>query len=192
MALINLSKATLISPVNGIITEINNKEGEVLGAGVVKETFSRVMSKDTIVESMIPESDIVKIKLGQHGAITFDALTQDESFDAEVIEIGPAATVIQDVVYYIIKLKLNSSDTRLKPGMSVNVDIQTAEKNDVIMVPMRAIKTEEKKKYVEVLQMGNVVTKKYVETGLEVDDGMVEIKSGLKEGERVITFVQEK
>lgn len=191
IALINLNKATLVSPVNGIITEVNNKPGEILGTGVIKETFSRVMSLDMIIQSQVPESDIVKIKLGQHAKVTFDALTPDDIFDAEIIEIDPASTNVQGVVYYKIKLKMNTVDVRVKPGMSLNVDISTAEKNDVVFVPSRAIKIEEgsSKKYVDVLESDGMTTKKvYVETGLEGDEGMVEIKSGLKGGEKVVTF----
>lgn len=188
-AVLNLAKATLVSPVNGIITEVNNKPGEILGTGVIKEAFSRVMSLDMIIQSKVPESDIVKLKLGQHSKITFDALTPDDVYDAQVIEIDPASTTIQDVVYYQIKLKLENVDVRIKPGMSANIDIKTNEKNDVLSVPQRAIKLEGNKKYVDVLQADNTTKKVYVETGLEGDEGMVEIKSGLKGGEKVVTFV---
>lgn len=192
LAVLNLSKAMLVSPVNGIITEVNNKPGEILGTGVIKETFSRVMSLDMVIESKVPESDIVKVKLGQHAKVTFDALTIDDVFDSEIIEIDPASTTIQDVVYYNIKLKLNTVDMRVKPGMSANIDISTAEKDDVIFIPQRAIKVEGAKKYVDVLQADNATKKTYVETGLQGDEGMVEIKSGLKEGDKVVTFVQTK
>lgn len=192
IALINLSKGTLFSPVNGIITEVNNKPGEILGTGVIKESFSRVMSLDMIIQSKVPESDVVKIKLGQHAKITFDALSDEDVFDGEIIEINPASTTIQDVVYYNIKLKLNSNDARMKPGMSVNIDIATAEKNDVVIIPMRAIKTENNKKYVEVLQADNTTKKVFIETGLQGDEGMIEVKSGLNGGEKVVTFVTTK
>lgn len=192
LALINLNKATLISPVNGIITEVNNKPGEVLGTGVIKEAFSRVMSLDMIIESKVPESDVVKVKLGQKAKVTLDALSENDIFEGEVIEIDPASTTIQDVVYYTIKLKLINTDSRIKPGMSANIDVATAEKNDVVMVPMRAIKTEDDKKYVEILLADNATKKVYVETGLQGDEGMIEIKSGLSGGEKVVTFVATK
>ena len=188
IAQLNLAKATLISPVNGIITEVNNKPGEILGTGVIKESFSRVMSLDMLIESKIPESDIVKVKLGQRAKVTFDALTADDVFDGEIIEIDPASTTIQDVVYYTIKLKLSTMDSRIKPGMSTNVDIDTARKDNVVIAPLRAIKAEDGKKYVDVLLANDTTKKVYVETGLEGDDGMVEIKSGLSGGEKVVTF----
>jgi len=193
MAMLNLNKATLISPVNGIITEVNNKPGEILGTGVIKEAFSRVMSLDLIIQSKVPESDIVKVKLGEHAKVTFDALTAEDIFDGEIIEINPASTNVQGVVYYNIKLKLNTVDIRVKPGMSSNIDIATAQKENVVSVPSRAIKIEGNKKYVEVLKVdGITIDKIFVETGLDGNDGMVEIKSGLKGGEKVITFVTTK
>lgn len=191
-ALLGLDKATLLSPVNGIITEVNNKEGEVLGTGVIKESFSRVMSLDMLIQSKVPESDIVKVKLGQKAQITFDALTLDDVFEGEIIEIDPASTLVQGVVYYNIKLKLANVDARIKPGMSANIDIATAQKKDVVMIPMRAVKLEGTRKYVEILGANNLTRKAYVETGLEGDEGMVEIKSGLKDGEKVVTFVANK
>lgn len=192
-AILNLGRATLISPVNGIITEVNNKAGEILGTGVIKENFSRVMSLDTIIESKVPEADIVKLKLGQHAKVTFDALTPDDVFDGEVIEIDPASTTIQDVVYYQIKLKLNTVDIRIKPGMSANIDIATAQKDGVLIIPMRAVKTDGKRKYADVLQTDNTTKQVNIETGLEGDEGMVEVKPGdLKEGDKVVTFVSTK
>ena len=191
IALENLGKATLKSSVNGTITRINNKVGEILGTGVIKESFTKVITNDFIIESNIPESDIVKITFGDKANVTFDALNPDDVFSGEVVQIDTDATVIQDVVYYRVKMRLNSLDQRLKPGMSANIDIMTAEKGDVVKVPLRAIKMEGDRKYVEILKEENEVEKIFVQTGLEGDEGMVEISSGLKGGEKVITFVQE-
>jgi multidrug efflux pump subunit AcrA (membrane-fusion protein) len=147
------------------------------------------MSLDLIIQSKVPESDIVKVKLGQHAKVSLDALTQEDIFDAEIIEIDPASTNVQGVVYYNIKLKLNTVDVRVKPGMSLNIDINTAEKNDVVSIPSRAIKIEGSKKFVDILNADKIsTTKVFVETGLEGDEGMVEVKTGLNGGEKVVTF----
>ncbi len=188
----NMSKATLKSSVNGTITKINNKVGEILGTGVIKESFTKVITNDFILESNIPESDIVKIVLGDKAKVTFDALNPDDIFSGEVVQIDTDATVIQDVVYYRIKLRLDNFDKRLKPGMNANIDIMTARKDDVMKIPSRAIKNENNKKYVEVLKDENQIEKIFVQTGLEGDEGMVEILAGLKGDEKVITFVQKK
>jgi HlyD family secretion protein len=190
IALNNLSKAVLKAPVSGTIVEVNNKVGEILGTGVIKESFARIIADDFIIESNIPESDIVKLKLGQKAKVTFDALPTGDEFEAELIEINPAETVIQDVVYYGIKLKLSTIDLRLKPGMSANVDVRTNEKGDVLMIPLRAIKIRNGEKFVDVLSDNNLVQEVKITTGLEGDGGMVEAKSGLKNGDKVVTFTK--
>ena len=191
IALNNLSKAVLKAPVTGTIVEVNNKVGEILGTGVIKESFARIIADDYIIESNIPESDIVKLKLGQKAKVTFDALPAGDEFDAELIEINPAETVIQDVVYYGIKLKLTAVDQRLKVGMSVNINVATNEKSEILMIPLRAIKINNGEKSVEILKADNTTEEVKITTGLEGDGGMVEVKSGVKEGDEVVTFTKD-
>lgn len=191
IAINTLLKTILRAPINGVITEVNNKVGEILGTGVIKESFARLVAMDLLIESNVPESDILKIKMGQKAEVTFDALTLDEKYGAEIVEINPASTVIQDVVYYGIKFRLTNVDQRLKPGMSANVDISTAEKENVLMIPLRAVQTEGNQKFVEILNSDGIsITKVQIETGLEGDEGMVEVTSGLQAGQKVVTFTK--
>ena len=124
--------------------------------------------------------------------MTLDALPADEKLSARVFEIEPASTVIQDVVYYKIKLKLDAQDERLKNGMSADIDIRSAEKENALVVPQRAIKIEGTEKFVEVLKdaKNNITERKKIITGLEGDEGSVEVKSGLEEGDEVVTFAK--
>ena len=125
--------------------------------------------------------------------MSFDPLYPEEIFDATVTSIDPASTVIQDVVYYRIKLQLDNLDPRLKAGMSANIDIKTMEKENVLMIPIRAVKGENGEKYVDILnESDNTTQKAKVVTGIDGDDGMLEIISGLKAGDKVVTFVSEK
>jgi len=79
-------------------------------------------------------------------------------------------------------------DQRLKPGMSANVDVRTNEKSDVLMIPLRAIKIRNGEKFVDVLKDNDLTQEVKITTGLEGDGGMVEAKSGLKDGNKVVTF----
>jgi macrolide-specific efflux system membrane fusion protein len=97
--------------------------------------------------------------------------------------------VIQAVVFYKVKIQLDSLDPRLKPGMSCDTDINTFEKENVIIIPSRAVK-KNGGSYVEILKERNVVERKNVEVGTDGDDGLVEIKAGLVEGDKVVTFVK--
>lgn len=190
IALNNLSRSVLRSPVNGQVAEVNNKKGEILGTGVIKESFARIISGDLLIEAQIPESDILKIKKGMKADFTLDAIGTDEKFTAEVIEIFPASTIIQDVISYKVRFKLDNPDSRFKQGMTTNLDIKTAEKENILKIPLRAIKPEGDHKFVDVLKDNNQTEKIEVTTGLSGDEGMVEIKSGLKEGDKVVTFTK--
>jgi len=193
LALNNLDKSVLKAPVNGVVSEINNKVGEILGSSLSQmqsTSFAKMVSEDFIIESNVPESDIAKVAFGQNVAITFDALDKSDVFQGQVVTIYPASTVIQDVVYYKIKVGLDKVDPRLKTGMSANLDISTAEAKNVLMIPSRAVKQEGDKEYAEVLKDDGTKEKVYIETGLEGDEGMVEVKSGLSEGDKVITFIK--
>jgi HlyD family secretion protein len=184
-ALVNMDRAVLRAPTNGIIKEVNFKVGEVMGAASV-ETFAKMISYDFILEAKVSESDIAKIKLDQKATLTFDAFDPDEKFTATVVSIDPSATVVQDVVDYIVKLAMDKDDLRLKDGMSADLDVLIFEKNDVLAIQERAIKDVDGKKIVQILEKGSPAQRE-VKTGAKGDGGMIEIVSGLKEGDMVIT-----
>lgn len=180
----------LFSPIDGIVLKRNADPGEITAPA--NPILSIGDPKDLIIESNIPESDIVKISVEQKAIVAFDALPAEQIFEAAVISIEPASTVIQDVVSYKIKLKLSSTDDKLKPGMSADIDVQTSEKDNVLMIPLRAVKTEGAQKFADILidAEKRITERKNITTGLEGDEGRVEIESGLNEGEKVITFVK--
>ncbi|EKE20474.1 MAG: hypothetical protein ACD_7C00561G0001 [uncultured bacterium] len=187
-----LKKNIVYAPVDGIITKKYLEEGEM--ASMATPIVSVSGEKGFEIKANIPESDINKIKIGQKGQSTFDAFLSDEIFEFEVTKIEPAATIIQDVVYYEVTFKILTQDNRIKSGMSTDIDILTAEKKDVLAVSNQAIKNDEGNRYVEVLEVKDEVktTKKVnVKAGLRGDDGMTEIISGLNGGEDVITFTKE-
>lgn len=186
-ALIYLEKTALRAPVSGLVTKVNYQRGEVLGTAVQATSFGKLIAKDFILEVDVPESDIARIKIDQTAEIVFDAFSAEEKLLAKVIEIEPAATVIQDVVYYKIKMSLDNFDARLKEGMSFDADIKITRKENVLMIPKRAL-LEGGNKVRVLLANGVTVKEVEIEKGTEGDDGLIEIISGLQEGEKVIVL----
>lgn len=187
-----LSKNIIYSPIDGLITKKYLDEGEMASIAYPIVTISG--EKGFEIKADIPESDIDKVKIGQRGEATFDAFDSDEIFYFTVSEIEPAATIIQDVVYYKVTFKMEKSDDRIKSGMSTDIDILTAEKKNVLAVSNQAIKNDEGNRYVEILDVKDEqkTTKRVdVKIGLRGDNGMTEIISGLNEGEEVVTFMKE-
>ncbi len=186
IATANAKKADIVAPVNGLVTKVNFSKGEVVGTAV-SGAFGKLLSYDLVLEAKVPESDITKVKLGQSAGISFDAFASDDILPAEVIEIKPDATIIQDVVYYIVKLRLPSVDARLKPGMSGDSDIHIDERKNVLEIPSRLLREENGKFFAKVLALDGSIEEREVSTGLRGDDGQIEIRSGLSEGEKIVS-----
>ena len=187
IAVNNLDKAVLKASVNGTVTQLNYQKGEVIGSANT-QSFGKLLSSDLILEAKIPESDIASVKSDQTASVTFDALGSDEKLDATIVEIDPAATIIQDVVYYKVKLRLANIDKRLKPGMSGDIEIHIAEKKGALLLPTRAVKQDGDARYVEVRSAdGKTAERRDVKVGLEGSEGQIEIVSGVSEGQDIIT-----
>lgn len=187
-----LKKNILYSPIDGVVTKKYLDEGEM--ASIVSPIVAISGEKGFEIEADIPESDIDKVKIGQRGEATFDAFDSDEIFYFTVSEIEPAATIIQDVVYYKVTFKMEKEDDRIKSGMSTDIDILTAEKKGVLAVSNQAVKNDEGNRFIEILEVKDEqkTTKRMdVKIGLRGDNGMTEIISGLSEGDEVVTFVKE-
>ncbi len=189
----NIDETKIYSPIDATIGKRNFDPGETEIAGTA--VLSLFQGTDLEVSANVPESDIVKIKLEQKANLSLDAFPSEDKLSAKVSEIDPASTVIQDVVYYGIKLSLDNQDPRLKDGMSTDIDVHTAEQKNILVIPARAVETSGTDKFVQVLRSYNSdgsanIEKRKIETGLEGDNSLVEVKSGLSEGVEVVTFTK--
>jgi RND family efflux transporter MFP subunit len=189
-ALANSAETVITAPIDGIVVKKNYNPGEQ--TSMASAVLEMIGESNLQIEVDIPESDITKIQTAQDVEITLDAFGEDEIFPGKVTFVDPAETVIQDVVYYKVKVQLNNSKENasydIKPGMTANVVIYTDMKDNVLMVPARSVKGNNGDKHVEVLVNG-VLEEKTVTTGIRGDDG-IEITSGLDEGDEVITFTK--
>ncbi|MEI7749910.1 MAG: efflux RND transporter periplasmic adaptor subunit [Candidatus Moraniibacteriota bacterium] len=181
-----ISRSAIVAPIDGVVTKLDVREGETALAGAV---IGRVSKQDSglVLEARVPEADVTKLKVGMDSTVTFDALTKNDIFHATVSEIEPSSTVIQDVVSYVTRFRLSDADARLREGMSTTVDTVTAKADNVLAVPFRAVAHEGTKNFVDLSQDGIASHRVEVTLGLEGDDGLIEVKSGLSEGDVVVT-----
>ena len=192
-----LADSVLIAPLDGVVTALNYEVGEQFGAGG-KPMAVILVNNSFNVEVDIAESNISKIKLGDPVDITLDAFPDDFILKGKVSFIEPAQTLIQDVVYYKVKLDfvdlsatmtaVESRGFALKAGMTANIVITTDSRDQVLQVPSRALIEKDGQKLIRILVDG-VVNDVPVETGLRGDEGMLEITQGLQAGDNVITFI---
>jgi len=127
--------------------------------------------------------DAAPVQTGQKTTLTFDAV-EGLSITGEVVEVDTLGTVNQGVASYDVKIAFDVQDERVKPGMSVSVNIITESKAGVLLVPLTAVKTMGKNSYVEILVDGQA-QRKTVTVGSS-SDTMIEIVEGLEEGEEII------
>jgi RND family efflux transporter MFP subunit len=180
---VQVNDGMLTAPIDGRVVLLDARLGETPSIGKIVARVSK--SDDFVIEARIPESDIAKVRPSMHAVVTFDAFSTSEKFDAEVTDIDTAATVVQGVVSYVVKFHLSGADDRLKEEMTANIDIETAKRETALVVPFRALFKEGGITYAEVNRGENSFEKVVVTTGLEGDEGVIEILSGLREGDEV-------
>ena len=187
-----LAKTFLKSQIDGVVTKQEAKVGEIISSNsivvsIISGTVSakNETSSDWEIEVNISEADIAKVKIGDTASLTLDAYGNDIEFKAVVAKIDPSETILEGVATYKTTLQFVDGDGRIKPGMTANIDILTATAKDVINVPQRVLYAKNGEKYVRVIDDGKIREAK-VKTGLRGNDGYVEIKEGLLEGDKVI------
>lgn len=188
-AQVNLNNTILTSPSDGTITKVNIKVGEQTSISVPVMTLQDI--KNLYVEANVSEANIASLKVGQAVDYTFDALGPDRHFNGTIRTINPASTVVSGVVNYKVTANFENV-AEIMPGMTANMTIMVAQKNGVLAAPSSAILDESGHKYVRVIDDSKNKTyhKVEVRTGLEADGGLVEISSGLSEGQEIVTYMK--
>lgn len=152
----DLSKATIRSNMDGIVTKLNNEIGEkVVGtqqmAGSVIMTVSDLSTMDAEIE--VSETDITNVKLGDTAEVEVDAFP-DRMIKGYVYEISNSAKskgtgTQEQVINFIVKIRIIDQDVSLKPGMSCNAEIKVNSKSDVITIPIQSVTAREDEKTTE-------------------------------------------
>jgi len=169
------------APFDGIIAEVDAQLGESASSGTAIAT---IITSQKIAEITLNEIDAATVKVGQKVILEFDAV-EDLSITGEVAEIDTLGTVSSGVVSYGVKITFDVQDERVKSGMSLSANIIIESKQNILTVPIGAVKTMDDTSYVEILVDGQA-QRTTVVTGTSNDTTM-EITEGLAEGDQVIT-----
>jgi HlyD family secretion protein len=200
----SLSKTVYNSPIDGIITSLRVEEGEVAVIGTMNNPGTVLMTiadlSEMEVEVEVDETDVVGVRLGQAAKVKVDALP-DQVLKGTVTEVGSSAiakvtTSAEESRDFQVTITLIDPPNTLKPGLSASADIITAEKKDVLAVPISSLVVREKKNEdpsrkdgaeeegVYAVESGRarfIPVKKGIMGGL-----LIEISAGLQEGQDVI------
>jgi len=184
-----VNNSVIIAPASGTITQVDIKVGEL--ASPAKEVMILQDVGNLHTEANVSEANVASLEVGQLIDYTFDALGPDQHFAGKVLTINPASTIVSGVVDYKVTGSLDNVP-KIKPGMTANMTILVAEKSDALAVPSTAIINKDNKQFVRVID--NSKNKTYhevqVQTGLQADGGLVEIISGLNNGQEIIIYMK--
>ena len=205
---VNLNYTNIVSPVDGTVVSRNVDVGQTVAASFQTPTLFLIARDLTQmqVDSNVSESDIGYVRAGQQATFRVDAFP-DRDFDGVVGQVRQAPITVQNVVTYDVVVNVSNPELLLKPGMTANVTIVTARRDNVLQVPVAALRFRPERHHEQHASAANSDTGHHrggkkvwilagdalkpmpVTTGL--DDGTnVEILSGdLHPGDLVVTDV---
>jgi HlyD family secretion protein len=175
-----LADASLTAPFDGVVTAVRVAVGEWATGPAVE--LANDNSLEVILD--VDEIDIGNIAVGQPAIITLEAWP-DKELQGQVITIAPKGDALIEIVTYQVYIKLDAGDLPIRTGMTANASLVTVEREDVLLVPNRAIVADRQaeKYYVHRIEGENVV-KVEVTIGLR-DSNHTEIVDGLRQGDRL-------
>jgi len=179
-----LQNSQIVAPISGVITQMDAKVGQTASPNT--PLVSIISQNGYEIDANIPETDIGKVAVGNTVDMTLDAFP-GETFQGSVFYIDPAETITQGVVDYKIKVSFKNPDTRIKSGLTANLNIETRVRDNVLILPQYAILQNDQGTFVEVVENGKTVNKP-VTLGIQDQKGNVEITSGVTEGEQVMNI----
>lgn len=137
----NLAKASIRSPINGVVLTRAVEPGQTVAASLQVATLFTLAEDLAQMELQVKvdEADVGQVKEGQRAEFTVDAYT-DRRYPAHITRVSYGATTTDNVVTYLTTLKVANDDLSLRPGMTATAEIVTLEKNDVLLVPNAALR----------------------------------------------------
>jgi HlyD family secretion protein len=198
-ARVSLAYTDIVSPVDGVVVSRNVSVGQTVAASFQTPTLFLIAEDLTKmqVDANVSESDIGEVKEGQRASFTVDAFPGRE-FTGSVAQVRNAPISVQNVVTYDVVVAVDNADLALKPGMTATTGVTTAERQNVLRIPTRALRfhpagasAEEAARAADAhpavwsLDERGELRRVEIETGAR-NDSWVEVRSGLREGDRVI------
>jgi HlyD family secretion protein len=143
----NLRYSVIRSPVDGVIISRSVDVGQTVAASFQTPTLFTIAQDLTKmqIEVSVDEADISRIKMDQKVSFTVDSYPE-QSFKGKVVQIRNAPIINQNVVTYVTVVNVDNTDLKLKPGMTANVSIEVARKDDVLKLPPAALRFKPKSK----------------------------------------------
>jgi HlyD family secretion protein len=183
-AQLNLEEATLVAPFAGTVADVSIEVGQMVNSGTPVIVLTDLTNY--YVDLYIDETEIGQVRVGQPVVITPDAFPNEE-IEGEVTAIKSIGTVSSGIVTYEVRVEITPTEVPIRSDMTTSATVVVEEKEDVLLIPNRAIRREGDTEYVEVL-VGTEVRRVAIATGAS-NEAVTEVTAGLEEGDAVVTNV---
>lgn len=186
----NASDAYIRAPFAGTVAVKSKQIGELVTTA--DQVYYVIGEGGLEVVANIPEVDIAKVSVGDSATIELDAYEDGTVFTATVAEIDPAETVVDGITTYRVTFALAETTAVIRSGMTANIAIETERRENVLVIPQRALVVVEGGRAVRLppATPDAEPTEVPVQTGLRGNGGLVEVLSGVTEGMTIIVGIK--
>lgn len=182
-----LRKTRIFAPTEGTVLSVNVTEGQVVIPAASVNSGTTLMSIADLsrlrVDTHVNQVDVAKLRLDQQVGLTGETV-KDAKVTARIVFVAPVASVKNNVKGFEVVAEIDNPDPRLRPGMTVLMDVPVANAKAVVAVPISAIFKSGSESVVYVVN-GETTEKRPVEVGVS-DLEYAEIRSGLQTGETIL------
>ena len=180
---VDLDYVRIRAPISGIVASVSTQEGETVAASFAAPTFVTVIGDNSLqLVAMVDETDIASVRRGNPASFTVDSYPARD-FPGAVESVAPKATIVSGVVNYEVTINIKSGANMLKPDMTANVSIDTAQ-HEALVVPSEAVQHDGEQTFVNVLSPTGPQRRPIV-TGTK-EGGVTEIKKGISVEDEVL------
>jgi HlyD family secretion protein len=181
---VDLGYVAIRAPISGTVSSVSTQEGETVAASFAAPTFVTIIGDNALqLVAMVDETDIANVKHGNPVTFTVDSYPSRD-FHGIVQSVAPKATIVSGVVNYEVAIDIQRDAQLLKPDMTANVSVQTAQ-HEALLVPAAAIQRDGEQSFVYVPSKSGPHRKPVVVV-VAIEKGMVEVKRGISDREDVL------
>jgi macrolide-specific efflux system membrane fusion protein len=182
---VDLRYVKIRAPISGTVASVSTQEGETVAASFTAPTFVTIIGDNALqLVAMVDETDIANVKPGNPTVFTVDSYPSRD-FPGIVENVAPKATLVSGVVNYEVTIHIRKDAKLLKPDMTANVSIQTAQ-HVALVLPPAAVQRDGEQTFVYLVGKAQP-ERRLVVTGSK-EGGVVEIKKGVSETDGVLLF----
>jgi RND family efflux transporter MFP subunit len=180
---VDLGYVAIRAPISGTVASVSTQRGETVAASFAAPTFVTIIGEGAMeLVAMVDETDIANVRRRNRATFTVDAYPARD-FPGTVESIAPKATIVSGVVNYEVTIQIGNGRELLKPDMTANVSIQTAQ-HEALVLPSVAIQRDGEQTFVY-LAGRTPPERRSVVTGAR-QGNLIEIKRGIIETDAVL------